>query len=267
MNALEWLKERQRKSLENQALFNAVPFEQTAHGFMARNYKQPEVTNKLVQKRGEDTLTKTWVSPYPQGESTLKVSAVPDYERAEMTPLPPPVYKRGFRTNQGALSPEAQAAIAQVQATGGQNVDAYGDPIGVETKPSMVPSRIVGEDPWGRSMTQEQASMITDEQPGYGDPRRSYVFGDTMAPGVGSQPMLSSGNTGPSTREGWGPNILNMGNILNRMRVTKQGIDDRQERNRIRKLMQYRTANPYYATGNPYGMNAVNRSPYSGGRY
>jgi hypothetical protein len=29
------------------------------------------------------------------------------------------------------LSPEAQAAIAQVQATGGQNVDAYGDPIGI----------------------------------------------------------------------------------------------------------------------------------------
>ena len=139
MSALEWLKERQRQSLENKALFEARPrvaASQAWGGYADKPggqrlmVRQPEVKNKLVEKRGNATLTKEWVSPYPQGESTLNVSAVPDHERTKMIPLPPNVYKRGFQPSPRTLSPGAQAAIAQVQSTGGRNVDAYGEPIG-----------------------------------------------------------------------------------------------------------------------------------------
>ena len=47
--------------------------------------------------------------------------------QARAAPVPRRVQPRG------SISPEARAAIAQVQATGGQNVDASGNPIGVSS--------------------------------------------------------------------------------------------------------------------------------------
>jgi hypothetical protein len=46
--------------------------------------------------------------------------------------------------------------------------------------------------------------------------------------------------------------IRAMGDIIRRMQRGYQGIDDRIERNRIRRLMQYRTTNPYFPTGGRY---------------
>ena len=43
--------------------------------------------------------------------------------------------------------------------------------------------------------------------------------------------------------------ILNIGNLIKSMGRTFQGVDDRLERNRIRRLMEHRTANPYYRGG------------------
>lgn len=107
----------------------------------------------------------------------------------------------------------------------------------------------VGEDLWGRPVTQAQADRVTDLQPNYGDPRRSYVFGDTMAPGVGSVPLSATAVSPTFRPENVNKrSLLNMGNILNRMGRTFQGIDDRLERNRINRLMN-RTNNPYYGRG------------------
>mgnify|MGYP006405653759 FL=1 len=84
------------------------------------------------------------------------------------------------------LSPEAQAAIAQVQATRGQNVDASGQPI----------------------------------------------------------TRMSLANLGIPIRA--------MGDIIRGMQRGYQGIDDRIERNRIDRLMRFRTRNPYFPTGGRY---------------
>ena len=89
MNALEWLKKQQAESLRRKALFDARPrvaASQAWSGYADKPggqqlmVRQPEVKNKLVEKRGNATLTKEWVSPYPQRESTLNVSALPDDE-------------------------------------------------------------------------------------------------------------------------------------------------------------------------------------------
>ena len=107
----------------------------------------------------------------------------------------------------------------------------------------------IGEDLWGRPVTQAQADRVTDLQPNYGDPRRSYVFGDTMAPGVGSVPLSATAVSPTFRPENVNKrSLINMGNILNRMGRTFQGIDDRLERNRINRLMN-RTNNPYYSRG------------------
>jgi hypothetical protein len=46
--------------------------------------------------------------------------------------------------------------------------------------------------------------------------------------------------------------IRAMGNAISRMDRSMQGIRDRIERDRIRRLMQYRTTNPYFPTGGRY---------------
>ena len=46
--------------------------------------------------------------------------------------------------------------------------------------------------------------------------------------------------------------IRAMGDAISRMDRSMQGIRDRIERNRIRRLMQYRTRNPYFPTGGRY---------------
>tara|TARA_Y100001963_G_scaffold33731_2_gene46821 strand:- start:51 stop:746 length:696 start_codon:yes stop_codon:yes gene_type:complete len=229
MNALEWLKKRQADSLRNQAIFDAVPFEQTAHGFMARNYKKPEVKNKLVEKRGNATLTKEWVdddrsyavSVPPMPQTIREVAS--GYERQPETPVPPNAWLDAMRHR------------------------TY--------NPNIYQRHIAGEDILGRPVTREQADQPTDFQYTHGDPRRSYVFGDMMAPGVGSTPLpegvvyptftprgASNGNMG------YRKHLLNIGNILNRMGRTFQGIDDRRERNRINRLMRF-NPDPYYRGG------------------
>jgi hypothetical protein len=228
MNALEWLKKRQADSLRNQAIFDAVPFEQTAHGFMARNYKKPEVKNKLVEKRGNATLTKEWVDPnssdavsVPPMSQTLREVAS-GYERQPETPVPPNAWLDAMRHR------------------------TY--------NPDIYQRHIAGEDILGRPVTREQADQPTDFQYTHGDPRRSYVFGDMMAPGVGSTPLpegvvypaftprgTSNGNMG------YRKNLLNIGNLIKKMGGTidyMQNIQDRIKENRDRRFRMFH-GDPY----------------------
>ena len=160
MSALEWLRERQEQSERNRRLFenrpntlragevathSMIPASQAWSGYKPGGglmVRQPEVKNKLVQKRGDLTMTKEWVDnarfqKEDPDQSNIKISAVPrDRSPGKEWMMPPPRNQRNpFDIPQHmfpqGLSPEAQAAIAQVQATGGQNVDAYGDPIGI----------------------------------------------------------------------------------------------------------------------------------------
>ena len=230
MNALEWLKERQRQSLENQALFNATPFEQTAHGFKARNYKQPEVKNKLVQKRGEDTLTKEWVSPYPQRESTLNISALPN-NRVPPMPRGGEWARTTGMWDVPAKTPLSHADISNLRAmreaevtptppqqlrptgpseqywnlrnlSGGYDRHPRPQQVRPQTPPTQSNSYL--ED-W--PLNENQWNTLTDQQSqNAGQGRNSYVFGDTTAPGVGSVPnktLFSMGIPLPNYDEWW----------------------------------------------------------------
>ena len=253
MNALEWLKERQRQSLENKALFEARPrvaASQAWGGYADKPggqqlmVRQPEVKNKLVEKRGNATLTKEWVSPYPQRESTLNVSALPDGERTKMIPLPPNVYKRGFKP-----SPAREVSSGWLD-------------------------RMIRNNPFNRG-----SGNITGNVPGAQATRPSEVVRASEGPSMEVLPgesieearlrIFGRGSPESPARETWGgdlnltlpqhprtrrwiqdpSSILNIGNLIKGMGRTFQGVDDRLEKNRIRRLMEHRTANPYYRGG------------------
>ena len=215
-NAIEWLKKRQIESERNRQLFEGRPtvaaseawsgYQDSPGGqrLMVRQMQRPEVTNKLVSKNdGTQTLTKTWKDP---DASDLRATGLgPGPETHPVNLQPWPVRRaywggdRGLRDTamsqeeglfrapaRRGLSPEAQAAIAQVQATRGQNVDASGQPI----------------------------------------------------------TRMSLANLGIPIRA--------MGDIIRGMQRGYQGIDDRIERNRIDRLMRFRTRNPYFPTGGRY---------------
>ena len=215
-NAIEWLKKRQIESERNRQLFEGRPtvaaseawsgYQDSPGGqrLMVRQMQRPEVTNKLVSKNdGTQPLTKTWKDPDASGLKATGLGPGPETHPVNLQPWP--VRRaywggdRGLRDTamsqeeglfrapaRRGLSPEAQAAISQVQATRGQNVDASGQPI----------------------------------------------------------TRMSLANLGIPIRA--------MGDAIGRMDRSMQGIRDRIERNRIRRLMQYRTTNPYLPTGGRY---------------
>ena len=65
---------------------------------------------------------------------------------------------------------------------------------------------------------------------------------------------LPSRNLGfnPKSLANLGIPIRAIGDIISRMQRGYQGIDDRIERNRINRLMQFRTSNPYYGSRGIY---------------
>jgi hypothetical protein len=216
MAFIDWLRRQQERSEANRRLFEGrpmVPASEAWSGYqdspggqrlMVRQMQRPEVTNKLVSKNdGTQTLTKTWKDPDASDLRATGLGPGPETHPVNLQPWP---VRRGYwggdrglrdtamSQEEGlfraparrGLSPEAQAAIAQVQATRGQNVDASGQPI----------------------------------------------------------TRMSLANLGIPIRA--------MGDAIGRMDRSMQGIRDRVERNRIRRLMQYRTRNPYFPTGGRY---------------
>jgi hypothetical protein len=70
---------------------------------------------------------------------------------------------------------------------------------------------------------------------------------------IGSTESIGVADPDPRYR-GMKPSLANVGtpNILQRFMQGRQSIADRIERNRIERLMQYRTRNPYFPTGGRY---------------
>jgi len=147
MAFIDWLRKQHEESARNRALFEGRPrvaasqawggYQDRPGGQRLMVRQRPKVDNTLtIKDDGTRTHVKKWTDP---DERTLRASALPpEPVMGPGRPLPPPRNQRNpfdipqYGFPRGGLSPEAQAAIARVQATGGQNVDAYGDPIGVD---------------------------------------------------------------------------------------------------------------------------------------
>ena len=197
MAFIDWLRKQQEDSERFRQQFDkrpSVPASQAWSGYQDRPggqrlmVRQPEVDNTLTVKNdGTETLVKKWKDP---DKNFLRVSGIADEGvMSRGRPIPPPRNQRNpFGMPQhmfprGAMSPEAQAAIAQVQATGGQNVDAYGDPINqpnianlramhqaqTRPRPQVVPSifsipQQTQQNIWGSRFVPNPAPMIRKER-------------------------------------------------------------------------------------------------------
>ena len=144
----DWLRNQQEQSEKRKRLFEGrtslVPASQAWGGYQDRPGGQRLMTRQTTPPPASVTLTekndgtRTKVTKWePDKASRLKVSGIADEGvMSRGRPVPPPVNQRNpfgmplAALPRGRLSPEAQAAIAQVQATGGQNVDAYGNRLG-----------------------------------------------------------------------------------------------------------------------------------------
>jgi len=292
MNALEWLKRRHAASEENRrrTKFESVPASQAWGGYvdkpggqqlMVRQpvARQPEVDNTLtVKDDGTQTLVKKWK------DSGIKSWGIGGREGQLVDRLDIQASGIGQRPTvsaTGALSPEAQAAIAQVQATGGQNVDAYGDTIGPVRRPpqsirevasgyARQPRTPVLPNAWQDAMRHRTYNPDI-YQMSAPTPRPSPQTIRGIASGYARQPrpitpeVVRASESAP--RETWGGDlkltmpqdpitrgwiqdpatILNIGNLIKKMGGTidyMKCIDDRIKENRDRRFRMF-NSDPY----------------------
>ena len=186
MAFIDWLREQHRASEANRSEFNDPrlnPFQQTAHGFSARNYGSRA----------------NMPSPLAAGEEIRPRLQVP----SPTTPSPIDAIRTRERINRFAP--------------------------------------VVGTSPYGHDI-RGGASRIPSFQ----------------EEGLFRNPVSSGLPTGSAPRSSSHPSIMSMGmdEFYSWLRRQKQGIADRQERNRINRLMQhpglFRSRTPYYPTGGRY---------------
>ena len=265
MNALEWLRERQAESLRRQALFEARPrvaASQAWGGYVDKPggqrlmVRQPEVTNKLVEKRGNTTLTKEWV------DNPIKVSpgTGPGSVAGKMLDIGPvrtntsiPMRQKVQAQNPARPSPQTIRELVSGYTQNTPRVTDFQTNVVDRRPPTVMPKAVRASG--GPSMEVLPGESIEEAQLrifGRGSPESvpRETWGGKYNLTLPQHPRTRRWIQDPST-------ILNIGNLIKGMGRTFQGVDDRLERNRIRRLMEHRTANPYYATG----------SPYLGGRY
>jgi hypothetical protein len=274
MNALEWLRERQEQSERNRRLFenrpntlragevathSMIPASQAWSGYKPGGglmVRQPVVKNKLVEKRGNTTLTKEWV------DNPIKVSpgTGPGSVAGKMLDIGPvrtntsiPMRQKVQAQNPARPSPQTIRELVSGYTQNTPRVTDFQTNVVDRRPPTVMPKAVRASG--GPSMEVLPGESIEEAQLrifGRGSPESvpRETWGGKYNLTLPQHPRTRRWIQDPST-------ILNIGNLIKGMGRTFQGVDDRLERNRIRRLMEYRTANPYYATG----------SPYSGGRY
>ena len=104
----------------------------------------------------------------------------------------------------------------------------------------------------------ERAPIAGQSYPGgsYGKALRGVNIGahvPRMRGDIGATESIGVADPNPRPR-GMRPSLANLGtpNILQQFLQGRQRIADRIERNRINRLMQFRTSNPYYGSGGTY---------------
>jgi len=294
MNALEWLRERQEQSERNRRLFenrpntlragevathSMIPASQAWGGYADKpratwtnpdtgldvNYggqqlmvrqpvaRQPEVKNKLVEKRGNTTLTKEWVDKVSPGTGPGSVAGKMLDIGPVRTNTSIPMRQKVQAQNPARPSPQTIRELVSGYTQNTPRVTDFQTNVVDRRPPTVMPKAVRASG--GPSMEVLPGESIEEAQLrifGRGSPESvpRETWGGKYNLTLPQHPRTRRWIQDPST-------ILNIGNLIKGMGRTFQGVDDRLERNRIRRLMEYRTANPYYATG----------SPYSGGRY
>jgi|3_EtaG_2_1085321.scaffolds.fasta_scaffold46711_3 hypothetical protein len=276
MNALEWLRERQEQSERNRRLFenrpntlragevathSMIPASQAWSGYkpggglMVRQpvARQPEVKNKLVEKRGNTTLTKEWVDKVSPGTGPGSVAGKMLDIGPVRTNTSIPMRQKVQAQNPARPSPQTIRELVSGYTQNTPRVTDFQTNVVDRRPPTVMPKAVRASG--GPSMEVLPGESIEEAQLrifGRGSPESvpRETWGGKYNLTLPQHPRTRRWIQDPST-------ILNIGNLIKGMGRTFQGVDDRLERNRIRRLMEYRTANPYYATG----------SPYSGGRY
>ena len=276
MNALEWLRERQEQSERNRRLFenrpntlragevathSMIPASQAWSGYkpggglMVRQpvARQPEVKNKLVEKRGNTTLTKEWVDKVSPGTGPGSVAGKMLDIGPVRTNTSIPMRQKVQAQNPARPSPQTIRELVSGYTQNTPRVTDFQTNVVDRRPPTVMPKAVRASG--GPSMEVLPGESIEEAQLrifGRGSPESvpRETWGGKYNLTLPQHPRTRRWIQDPST-------ILNIGNLIKGMGRTFQGVDDRLERNRIRRLMEHRTANPYYATG----------SPYSGGRY
>jgi len=276
MNALDWLRERQEQSERNRRLFenrpntlragevathSMIPASQAWSGYkpggglMVRQpvARQPEVKNKLVEKRGNTTLTKEWVDKVSPGTGPGSVAGKMLDIGPVRTNTSIPMRQKVQAQNPARPSPQTIRELVSGYTQNTPRVTDFQTNVVDRRPPTVMPKAVRASG--GPSMEVLPGESIEEAQLrifGRGSPESvpRETWGGKYNLTLPQHPRTRRWIQDPST-------ILNIGNLIKGMGRTFQGVDDRLERNRIRRLMEYRTANPYYATG----------SPYSGGRY
>jgi hypothetical protein len=262
MNALEWLKKQQEDSLRRKAIFDARPrvaASQAWSGYADKPggqrlmVRQPEVKNKLVQKMGDLTMTKEWV------DNARFQKEEPDSSF---------IRSQGLDGREGQLVDrlDIQAGgIGQRPTVSATGALSPGDTIGpVRRPPQSIREMASGYARQPRTPVPPNAWLDAMRHRTYNPDIYEMRAATPEVQAAIRPPVMMSGD-----RETWGGDlnltlpqhprtrrwiqdpstILNIGNLIKSMGGTFQGIDDRLERNRIRRLMEHRTANPYYRGG------------------
>ncbi len=280
MNALDWLKKQQEDSLRRKAIFDARPrvaASQAWSGYADKPggqrlmVRQPEVKNKLVQKRGDLTMTKEWVDnarfqKEEPDDSYIKVTPLPRVEDAEGTrtfPLDPRTIRDvagGYARQPRTVTPGTTMAPRSIREVASGYARQPRTPVPPNAWLDAMRHRTYNPDIYEmRAATPEAQAAIRPpvmKRPHYREvPRGADI---PVTNDMVSAPRETWGGdlnlTMPQHHltRGWiqdPSTILNIGNLIKSMGRPLRDIDDRRERNRIRRLMENRTANPYYRGG------------------
>ena len=261
-NAMEWLKKRQAISERNRRLFEgrpSVPASQAWGGYQDRGQRlmtrqmTPPPASVTVTEKNDGTRTKVtkWE---PDKASRLKVTGLQDApidKQLHRGPIikdtmggrlwPPMTAGRypsypDLQSNRSMRAEEIRPRLQVPSPTTPSPIDA------IRTRERINRfAPVVGTSPYGHDI-RGGASRIPSFQ----------------EEGLFRNPVSSGLPTGSAPRSSSHPSIMSMGmdEFYSWLRRQKQGIADRQERNRINRLMQhpglFRSRTPYYPTGGRY---------------
>ena len=239
MAFIDWLKQQQERSEANRRLFEGRPTVAASQAW--GGYQDPQGGQRLMTRQMQR----------PKVDNTLTIK------------------DDGTRTHVKKWTDPDSAS----------DLRATGIGPGPGTHPVNLQPWPVRKAYWGSADRERNLrEMVSAQEEGLqrGPPERVSMV-DQIRRDIHEQPRSGSSiiRDNRDFRPKGGISLANMGmpNALQWFLQGRRNINDRRERNRIERLMRFRTSNPYYSTGNPYSTSPYYRTTntrrdlYQGGRY